>query len=669
MASSSSSSLGDGENEKLPFMKRMWAYALDKDGPPVGTKPEARYLSRMFWTIFVLEMCLNFDSGAVPAVLPTIESEYHMSKAELGLLGGLQYIALTLTSTWAGQKLMKHSPKHVLRWCLLGNTIFVFFMGLLDGATPEKLVDDPDFNPTFAKWVLLVARFGIGFSQTGILIYAPVWVDSFAPESKRTMWMALLQAGIPLGVMVGYATAGFLEAYSVQWQWSLIIQAGLLSPLSVGLFLCPKYLIDTDTKAANEGKDAEAPPQSPTFEEAANNPELARVAMEARKDSMEMDTVPLNAPRGRSRSRVDSLWQYTDGGKAGADKLPIRKQLRIVLRSKMFIFLTAAIAALYFVVSGIQFWMTDYLLTCIDADKKKITLCFTIVSATGPAIGVVFGGIFVDKMGGYRGARGMATTTKILTSFAFFAVVMGVPAAYLSSLVPIIVLVWFLLFFGGAIIPAATGLILASVPEAMRPFASAISMLFNNIMGFAGGTFLPGIFMQILLSYDFGGVLSPVVDGKTPLTDYSQCNNATVYGMRLIFLWSFFGLGSIFVTAWVTHKKLKAGEVQEHEDPNRRPATLSELENSEERSRMLSTVSVQEAGDLLLRRYSQMPAVGASAGLGVALSSTRSIQKLRERLPSRSSRASSLSSGKGSQQYSASSSSQQGSQEYAVTLA
>ena len=38
-----------------------------------------------------------------------------------------------------------------------------------------------------------------------------MWVDEFGPEDKRTLWMALCQASVPIGVMLGYLIAGYVE--------------------------------------------------------------------------------------------------------------------------------------------------------------------------------------------------------------------------------------------------------------------------------------------------------------------------------------------------------------------------------------------------------------------------------------------------------------------------
>ena len=41
-------------------------------------------------------------------------------------------------------------------------------------------------------------------------VYFPVWVDEFGPEKSRTVWMALIQAGAPIGIMCGYVFAGVM---------------------------------------------------------------------------------------------------------------------------------------------------------------------------------------------------------------------------------------------------------------------------------------------------------------------------------------------------------------------------------------------------------------------------------------------------------------------------
>lgn len=51
------------------------------------------------------------------------------------------------------------------------------------------------------------------------------------------------------------------------------------------------------------------------------------------------------------------------------------------------------ISSLYFIVTGIQFWMTDYLRNVLDQDKNIVFLTYSIHSITAPTLGALFGKI------------------------------------------------------------------------------------------------------------------------------------------------------------------------------------------------------------------------------------------------------------------------------------
>jgi hypothetical protein len=52
---------------------------------------------------------------------------------------------------------------------------------------------------------------------------------------------------------------------------------------------------------------------------------------------------------------------------------------------------------------------------------------------------------------------------------------------------------WLLLFFGGAHVAPLTGIMIAAVPDDMRPLSSAVSLLVNHIVGFFFAPFGVGI--------------------------------------------------------------------------------------------------------------------------------------------------------------------------------
>lgn len=100
------------------------------------------------------------------------------------------------------------------------------------------------------------------------------------------------------------------------------------------------------------------------------------------------------------------------------------KQLELMMKSSLFVALTLALSGLYFVVTGIQFWVTDYLTMPVaeggmGQDTGLVVICFSITSLTGPTAGVFFGGWIIDRQGGYKCETGKAAMDTLRTCCYF----------------------------------------------------------------------------------------------------------------------------------------------------------------------------------------------------------------------------------------------------------
>jgi len=74
--------------------------------------------------------------------------------------------------------------------------------------------------------------------------------------------------------------------------------------------------------------------------------------------------------------------------------------LRALLDDKVFIFITLSLTSLYFVITGINFWMTSYFIKVIGATRHQVVITFSICCITAPIMGVLVGGCIVDRFGG-----------------------------------------------------------------------------------------------------------------------------------------------------------------------------------------------------------------------------------------------------------------------------
>ena len=178
-----------------------------------------------------------------------------------------------------------------------------------------------------------------------------------------------------------------------------------------------------------------------------------------------------------------------------------------------------AICCLLFIVTGIQFWITDYMQTVLKVDPKQVFITFAVVSITAPVLGVIAGGFLITKLGGYTNKTALEACFKI-------SILAGLSGAFLPVIdnFPLfIVLMWLLLFFGASIVPGLTGIMLSSTQEGCKEIANSITHLCYNLIGY-----LPSPFLYGLVCKYTGGAESR-------------------YGLAFILLWSYFGVFFLFL--------------------------------------------------------------------------------------------------------------------------
>jgi len=181
-----------------------------------------------------------------------------------------------------------------------------------------------------------------------------------------------------------------------------------------------------------------------------------------------------------------------------------------ILTSPVYVFTVAALSALFFVVTGIQFWITIFFLQVMNANPGTVIAVFGVTSITAPTIGVIVGGMVTDSIGGYKGASGIRTTLTLCCVACGVAGTASVLCAFVPRAVagegttfyeqpgnPVgvtitVAFIAVILFFGGMVIPAANGVIVTSVPPELRQLASAGSIFFFQQFGYFLAPILSG---------------------------------------------------------------------------------------------------------------------------------------------------------------------------------
>ncbi|CBZ52992.1 conserved hypothetical protein [Neospora caninum Liverpool] len=404
--------------------------------------------------LFMSVMC-NFDHGVIPAVLGDLQEHFtQMGFVEQSLLGSLVYFGLIVGTLFAGV-----SYQHLGAKWLLVASLTCLSAGLYVFSSSSSLA------------VMYIMRFCIGLCQALPVVYVPVWVDAFAPEGQVTRWMAFTQLGGIGGTVLGYFLGGVLSKFhgansfglaATSWRTPFVIQSVALLPLICAL-------------ACSAPKTVNLPPSS-----------YAHLDPE-REGGLPMLGDGATAG-GEESSAMRSVWRVLHASLKGVHSL---------LKNPLYVIITLGMSTLYFVVTGIQFWVTEYMVIVLKFNKITVVVLSTLCFLTAPTSGVWCGGYVCDQCGGYRGGQ-QRTAVRVATAFAGIAALQAVACVYVSNIFLFAGLLWGSLFAGAALVPVAVGMILSSVPVHQRSLSSAVSQFAYHVFGWFAAPLASGAVMDFV---------------------------------------------------------------------------------------------------------------------------------------------------------------------------
>jgi len=217
----------------------------------------------------------------------------------------------------------------------------------------------------------------------------------------------------------------------------------------------------------------------------------------------------------------------------------------------------------------------------IGKDQADVTVAFGITSITAPIVGVFLGGTIIDKLGGYQGPVATARTLKCCAIFAIGASSSAVLCAFAPKLIGAdnpdvgflltIGLIASTLLFGGAIIPAATAIIVSAVDADLRELASAGSIFLFQQLGYAAAPLVSSL-VGSAASADLAKLNATLAacPGQCDIPHLKHFTNLTIYNstelyraqtnegeyakvelcFTVVMCWAILGLAWLIAAAW-----------------------------------------------------------------------------------------------------------------------
>lgn len=383
----------------------------------ITIKRKSRYFVFVFF--LTLSFSQSMDQGALSGSTNDLKHYFDISDGLLGTLGSIVFIGNTLGCILTFTLINRMNRKYILLGASAITTVCAFTI-----------------SQSKSFYLVLASRLVSGATQSFCGIYTPVWIDQYGIFKNRSLFMALFQISSPLGYIAGYVI-GMLTNWKIPFY---MITSFIGVHIIVLVFIKDKYF-------------------SRKYHNIKKNPN-AEISGDA--DSVFEEKVDLEAAH---HFKCSSIGQ----------------EFCACLKSPIFVLANCSLTMIFFVVSGIQFWINDYLELSIGInDKKQRLYIFAVIIITSPILGIILGGVFVKALfGGYDKKNtilfplGCAIVVGVVANFTIMTLNVWVFASTL----------WLYLFFGSMVLPGMNGIIISSVPKEFAGNASALSTLIYNCLG------------------------------------------------------------------------------------------------------------------------------------------------------------------------------------------
>jgi MFS transporter, Spinster family, sphingosine-1-phosphate transporter len=182
--------------------------------------PQTRLYPRTALAVLTALNLLNYiDRSVLFAVQPLVQSEFHLTNAQVGYLTSAFLICYMVAAPFVGPLADRFSRRLIIVWGA------IFWSGLTLLTAVTHTYDE-----------LLVRHTLVGIGEATFVTIAPTFVADLFPEEKRGRILGVFYLAIPVGTALGYLLGGRLgPTYGWRFPFYLAGAPGFLLALAASL--------------------------------------------------------------------------------------------------------------------------------------------------------------------------------------------------------------------------------------------------------------------------------------------------------------------------------------------------------------------------------------------------------------------------------------------------
>ena len=400
------------------------------------------------WFVYILFIISNIfitlDHGSIPASTWCLYKIFK-SNQEIGLFGSLVFVGNLLGSVLYFYLINIIHRKKLLIYSMISLSICLI-----------------TFILTTNTLFLLANRVILGIFQSYVIIYLPLWCNQYGITNKRSIMISFGQLTVPIGVFIGYLIASICISINEVdgWKYAFVIQSIAIFLMIIPFYYAPDSVFESKYESFKDDINTET-----TFFKESNS--------------------ILEDPDATMNEILNITY------------LPKNKLIEIlkeIMTYKIYMLSIFSLSCLYFCVTGLQYWGSDYMnrVLGIHSPEKRL-LYFSIICFSSPTIGVIMGGYIVNYLQGYEDKRvyDLCFISSILT------LVNAMISIFTQKIIVFIIFTWFALLFGGAIMPTLTGIVITSLPQHLRASGNSLQLFIGTLFGYLPAPYIYGALQDL----------------------------------------------------------------------------------------------------------------------------------------------------------------------------
>jgi MFS family permease len=308
--------------------------------------------------------------------------------------------------------------------------------------------------------------------------------------------MSLLQMAFPIGMILGYTTNTILG--SKKWKITLLIETISLFIFNLFIIFIPKKYYSKKLCFKQHFDGVEKIKQMKKIKIRKKSNQDSKLTNNYKKkysndinESNNKNNIEINRNSLFSQNNLDN--------KKNDDIFSFKKKIKFIITNKIYICTILYKSINQFILSGLTFWLTDYLENILE-EKNSFQRLYIYIEAIviGPIIGIAIGGFLGSMTGGYEKKNSVLAIFILQAISSLFSIF--VPLVNNINLFSLYLTLFNL--FMSSVIPVNTGLILWTLPKNLKGFGNGVGNLITTIIGKFPSPLLYGYIQYIFNDYN-----------------------------------------------------------------------------------------------------------------------------------------------------------------------